>query len=432
MNKADLKAKWSKFTDTDKLVDDIMNLLNVNKWRYTEHGVCTMLEEYFTNKSGLIELLQKSDNYVGDMRIVKVHAFERDRNRSNISRFCSDFADNVGASDVILTNKDDNGKTLVDYLVTNVKRFNASELEDESFVKKLNSFSSAINNFDSDGYTKESYNNYREFISAVSRFRDICSTTLNESDANNIKNAAPYKKIRIAAGMKTSRAFNHVCNFYNVDSAEKYNKLFAYYADMMSDLKRQLQYVISVNPYDYLAMSLGNSWSSCHSIKTHGGWCGGTLSYMLDSTSIITYCVGKMDDVQTDPKIYRNMFHYGENMLMQARVYPQGNDGNTDLYKVFRDLMQEEMATMLDIRENKWDVYTGSKTCQNATTSIGFHYKDYNSNSSCNISVPVERRDTTRIDTGSLVVGHAGICVSCGMANETNNALTHYNCGSGY
>ena len=32
MNKADLKSKWGKITDTDKLVDDIMQLLKENKF----------------------------------------------------------------------------------------------------------------------------------------------------------------------------------------------------------------------------------------------------------------------------------------------------------------------------------------------------------------------------------------------------------------
>lgn len=428
MTKADLKSKWSKFTDTDKLVDDIMALLKKNKWRCSEHGVCTLLEEYFTNKSGLIEMLQKSDNYVGDMRIVKIHGFERDRNANDVNVFCCTFSDNVEAKKVILKNTDSNGKTITDYITTNIKKFNVNELEKESFIEKLNCFHNNITKFDSNGNTKESAAEYSNFVNIIDRFRNICSSTLDSESVNNIKSASDNQNIKVAPGMKTSRAFNHVCNVYKVDSAEKYNKLFTCYADMMSDLKRQLQYVISVNPYDYLAMSLGNSWSSCHSIATHGGWCGGTLSYMLDSTSIITFCVNKWDDVQTAPKVYRNMFHYGENMLMQSRVYPQGNDGNTDLYKVFRELMQEEMTAMLDIRDNKWEVYTGPRVCQNATTSVGSHYKDYNSNRACNISVPVEKINVVSINTGDLHVGHTGICVSCGETNIPSNSLTHYVC----
>ena len=117
---------------------------------------------------------------------------------------------------------------------------------------------------------------------------------------------------------------------------------------------------------------------------------------------------------------------------MQSRVYPQENDGNADLYTVFRQLMHEEMSTMLDIRENKWDVHTGAKVCDSATTSIGFHYKDYRSNTRCNISVPTERRYDTVIDSGALIVGHTAICVKCGEENTSRNALNHYTCEPAY
>ena len=430
MNKADLRNKWSRFTDTDKLVDDIMTLLKSNRWKCSEHGVCTMLEEYFTNKSNLIELLQKSDNYAGDMRIVKIHEFERDRHESDVAAFCSNFCVNVDAKKMILKNLDANGKSILDYIVTGMKKIDVKELENTSFVEKLSNISHALNDFNCDGYTNASASDYRDFDNLMNRFRYACATTISSDFADTIKATASNKHAVVSAGMKTSRAFNHVCKLYGIDAAEKYNKLFAYYADMMSGLKRQLQYVISVNPYDYLAMSLGNSWSSCHSIATHGGWCGGTLSYMLDSTSIITFCVDKNENVQTAPKIYRNMFHYGDNILMQSRIYPQGNDGKTDLYKVFRELMHEEMATMLDIKENNWDVYVGPRVCKAAATSVGSHYKDYHTNSSCNISVPVEKRNVTSVDTGSLNIGHVGICVNCGEPIYENNSLHHYGCSS--
>ena len=431
MIKADLKSKWSKFTDTDKLVDDIMRLLKEANWRCTEHGVCTVLDTYFTNKSNLIELLQKSDNYAGDMRIVKTHGFERERNGNDVSLFCADFPERVGARDIVLKKVNSDGKTLADCLETKVKKFDVSELEKETFMESLNGFANAINGFDNNGNTVDSSLSYNEFLNIISQFRYVCSTTLDDAHVTRIKNAAPSKSLKVAKGMKTSRAFNYVCNLYSVDSAEKYNKIFAYYADMMSGLKRKLQYVISVNPYDYLAMSLGNSWSSCHNIKTHGGWCGGTLSYMLDGTSIVTFCVDTAEDVQTGPKIYRNMFHYGENILMQSRVYPQGNDGNTDLYKVFRELMHEEMTTMLDISENKWNVYAGPQYCKSATTSIGSHYKDYHSNRACNISVPLAKIDTVEFN-GNLHVGHMGLCVACGEPLTHSNELSHYRCHDGY
>ena len=70
MNKAYLKQKWSKYCDTDKLVDDMMETLTKYRHRNSEHGVCVVLDTYFTNKEPLINMFMNSNHYVGDMRIV--------------------------------------------------------------------------------------------------------------------------------------------------------------------------------------------------------------------------------------------------------------------------------------------------------------------------------------------------------------------------
>lgn len=426
MNKADLKQRWGKYTDTDKLVDDIQKLLIESRFRNSEHGICTMLDTYFTNKEPLIELLQKSDNYVGDMRIVTTQEFEREKDNNVIYNTCYSFPRNIDASNIILQKEDEHGKTIMDYLVTGVTHFQANELENKAFFQKFVNMSSDWQQFTNDGYTKDSDDKYRRFIALIDLFKSIYTSMLNERNVNDI--LKQDNTLKVTAGMKTSRAFNHICNVYGVDKAENYNKLFAQYADMVSGLKRKLKFVISVNPYDYLAMSIGKSWTSCHNIKAHGGWCGGTLSYMLDGTSIITYCVEKDDDVQTAGKIYRNMFAFGNNMLLQSRVYPQGNDGNTDLYAVFRKLVQNELSAILELSDNDWFVAMGPEFCRNATTSHGVHYKDYHTNRNCNISYPIDKANEVNLDNHSLVVGHNGICAYCGQEITNSCTVSHSNC----
>ena len=426
MNKAILKQRWSKYTDTDKLVDDIMKLLNKCNFRHTEHGICTMLDTYFTNKEPLIKLLQKSNNYAGDMRIVAEKEFERDNNRNNIANEVCWFCSNTKADLVVKKREDEFGKTLQDYLTTGVTHLKASELEDIKLLKKFAEINKNTIKYDSNGFTKESCTKYNNFCNVLRVFESIYESNLSIANVNAI--LTKDSTLKVASGMKTSRAFNHVCNVYGVDKAPEYNKVFAKYADLVSGLKRKLKFVISVNPYDYLTMSFGNSWTSCHNIKNHGGWCGGTMSYMLDSTSIITYCVGKDDNVQTDNKIYRTMFAYGNNVLLQSRVYPQGNDGNKDLYKVFRTLVQAELTELLSLEKNKWYVSTGGQACREATTSYGVHYKDYFSNRCANVSYPVEKSGEAHIHDGSLVIGHNGICVYCGHEITQNGTLAHSDC----
>jgi hypothetical protein len=200
---------------------------------------------------------------------------------------------------------------------------------------------------------------------------------------------------------------------------------------MVSVNARSLDFIISVNPYDYLTMSFGKSWSSCHTIDKRnvrgmssgysGAYCGGTLSYMLDGSSIITYVIDKDGDPQTCGKIYRNMFHYQNYTLIQGRIYPQGNDGATDLYAKFRGFMQDELHKLLGLVENKW---TKNNDCYNWTDSLGVHYRDYECNNNCTVSYPNEHKD----DHEMVNIGHEGICPNCGETVNRESYLTHNVC----
>ncbi|MBQ4155309.1 MAG: hypothetical protein IJD90_00720, partial [Clostridia bacterium] len=171
--------------------------------------------------------------------------------------------------------------------------------------------------------------------------------------------------------------FHKICHYYGVDKSpvsktdsrgrvqKVYDIEFAKYADMVSGGKRKIKFFISVNPLDYLTMSFGVNWASCHTIDREnrrrmdnsysGAYCGGTMSYMLDHVSIVTYVHNTMPESYETGKVYRNMFHLGgDGVLLQGRVYPQGNDGCTDLYKEFRGIMQKELTKLLGLERNSW------------------------------------------------------------------------------
>lgn len=429
MNKAELKERWGRYTDTDKLVDDVISLLSQYNHYNSENGVCQMLDKYFENKSSLIELFQKSEHYVGNMRIVMEKEFERENSASDVLKLCSNFCTKLGVEGMMLKKTDSSGKTMTDYLKVGVARFNASQLRDDTFAAQFNKTRDGLDSFNRDGYTKESTTAYNQFNQLVGCFKRITNPTLTDIQVTSMVNIK--SDLKLAAGMKTSRAFNRICTGFGVNNLDGYNRLFAEYSDAVSGLCRRLTYVISVNPYDYLTMSFGKSWASCHTIDKNnrrnipnsysGMYCGGTLSYMLDNTSIITYVVDKGEDVQTSGKIYRNMFHFGNNILVQSRVYPQGNDGATDLYKKFRDFMQTEMAAMLGLETNMWTIKSGTGACREWTDSHGSHYKDYLSFSGCNVTYPSERRS----DIHKIDIGHDGICPRCG---RTHTRESYLNC----
>lgn len=417
MNKADLKAKWSKYCDTDKLVNDTMKLLKDYGHKNTEHGVCVLLDKYFAQKEPLIKLFMTSKNYIGDMRIVVTKEFDRNINSDEIYYFFRSFHSSIDSAQM-LKKTDANGKGMMDYLWAGKTVFGLDNLpnaeDQEERLTKLRQFNYQW------GDIAKNREAFDEFCNYVYQFQNIYYSTIQKDyTANPNKKEIPLLK----RGTKTSRAFNKVCNYYGVDQFKNYNKLFAQYADLVSDLSRKMRFVISLNPLDYLTMSHGVSWQSCHNIR-NGGWKGGTLSYMLDTTSIITFVIDNTEGpIHTIPKYYRQMYHYENSLFIQNRLYPQGNDGATNLYEKFRGFIIEEFADILHI-DGDWTTSIGSGYCtQHVIESNGKHYRDYNHNSSCSIFYPKEKAKTALAH--KMTIGHEGICVNCGATYSVTGRLNH-------
>lgn len=425
MNKTDLKTRWGHYCDTDRLVDTTMRLLSKHNHRNTEHGVCKMLDTYFTNKRNLIDLFQTSEHYIGDMRIVFDVELERENSQYEVRYFCDSFLKEVGARKLLVSKVNEQGKQAKDYLGTGISKLSPKDLLKESITKQLTKVNENLAQFNEDDEYMPTVRKYNGFANLISYgFRENYTSTVGDYVISRAEQMTP--PVKIPEGMKTSRAFNKACVEYGIDKAPNYNKLFAKYSDLVSGAKRKLKFFMSLNPLDYLTMSFGVNWSSCHSISSHGGWCSGTLSYMLDETSIITYVHSAIPTDIEEGKIYREMFHWENNLLIQSRIYPQGNDGATDLYKTFRGFVQKEMAAMLN-ESNAW--VKKSERCSTFTQTTGTHYADYNSNGSCNASYI-----KARVPESNAVVhiGHNRICPHCGREMEYGDAstssLTHYDC----
>lgn len=431
---AELKERWGAYCDTDKLVTDMMALLTKYKHDNTELGVCNILDTYFTNKKHLIEMFKTSEHYVGNMRICVDVELQRNSNAYEVRKFCEDFPHNVGARDHFIKYVDENGKSLKDYSRTGVKKLKARNLCYGNLRETIAANSDNRKKFNFDGSTKASAEDYDRFWNMIYGFKDSHGSTLSRHTVNIL---TQYNiNGRFAEGMKTSRAFNRVCSIHGVDKLPAYNKMFAEYADMVSGLKRNMKFYISVNPLDYLTMSFGNSWSSCHTIDKEnsrrmangyqGMHCGGTMSYMLDATSIITYVHNHATEDHEEGKVYRNMFHFDGGTLIQGRVYPQGNDGATDLYKTFRGFMQDEMAKLLKLTDNNWVKKSGG--CYDNTVSYGVHYRDYEHFEDCCVTYPKEMPNASN---HTVVIGHSRICPQCGyeVSDDDDCAyLDHENC----
>lgn len=433
MNKADLKAKWSKYCDTDKLVDDVAVLLRKYSHRNTEHGICTVLDEYFTNKEPLIKLLSQSSHYIGDMRVALTKSFDRAPNRDEIFHF---FGRNnhMLNGERLLKFVDEDGKRMEEYLPTGKMCVKISELSTSKGNEKLN-------NFHPSGATKKTRMACDELKDYLSYFtRSPYVTVQNDFKASlSVNSNVPLLK----AGTKMSRAFNKVCTHYGIDKFDPqtvtatengktvtktvypYNKIFAQYADLVSDLAREMQFIISLNPLDYLTMSLGVSWSSCHNIRA-GGYMGGCMSYMMDGTSMVTYVVSQIEDnLHMVPKAYRQMFHYNDNLFVQSRLYPQGNDGATNLYDKFRGFVTEVFGELLNANDD-WNVNDGGSATCNHIESTGCHYPDYLYNRSCRAFY--HRTKANEVANHTMTIGHQNVCVYCGRRLDAAGRLAHSTC----
>ena len=425
MNKQMIKETWGNICDTDKLVDDMMALLSKYGHRNSEHGVCTILQEFFTNKKQLIDMIAQSANYKGDLRIIRDEAFERECVSDDIRKFVDSFMNKEGVKNCIVKYSDADGKTMHDYIRIGSRTMNLKQMT--SAVSLFNT--DALKKFDlNTGATMESMQKLRDFNVWMSSFSRIyCSSLVNDH---------AYSGVKLASGMKTSRAFNKVCAHYGVDKWNMYNKEFAKYADMVSGKERTLKFIISVNPLDYLTMSFGKSWASCHTIDKrnvrrmengyHGMYCNGTLSYMMDGSSIITYVLDDIgENMHEIGKVYRNMFHVNvdSQLCIQGRIYPQGNDGSTDLYKKFRFIMQEELTKMFGLESNKWK---SRSVIGEDARSTGNHYQDYFNYSSCKAFYPSAKEGQA---LNRIEIGHIGICPRCGNEHRTAEYLSHdYDC----
>lgn len=242
--------------------------------------------------------------------------------------------------------------------------------------------------------------------------------------------AEDYPQLKINSGLKTSRATNKILTYLGINQFSDYEKRYAKYSNAVNPLEIVRHTIISLNPVDYLLASNGNSWSSCHTIDVNNpnGYSGchrsGTLSYMMDSSSIVVYQVDKEydgNDLELQPKIIRQMFHYKDGVLIQGRLYPQCNDGKNSQYVPIRAIMQSLIAECLDL-PNLWQKKGGTSICEQYISSIGNHYYDYIYQQECNVSRIVELIPTGE-DTRCVPIGHESYCIVCGESYDISGAL---------
>lgn len=252
-----------------------------------------------------------------------------------------------------------------------------------------------------------------------------------------------FKRWGKIVGLDTIREMRPVTH-NNITTEKDYGWNYQYsnnLCDGLSPLEYERDTKISLNWVDYLTMSFGDTWASCHTIdkegKYHEGgghsysgcYSSGTLSYLLDGSSIIMWTVPK-NPVFEGPnrwdKERRCMFFLGEDKVIQSRVYPDGRDCPDDTIKTqFRNIMQLVVSTCLGI-PNAWDVKSGSCICREVTESYGTHYRDYTEYNDGTVSFV--RHDNGYKNKKVIKIGARPICPCCGDRHDREEYITCEDC----
>lgn len=375
-------------TETERkyLLDSMMKLLDEYSYNYTLHALNSIIDEWAQQKSTLIEAFKHHPNYVnGKFMIAFSNDYTREFNPEAVKDFSRWLTETCAPEMVDTLPEDINNQRRKDYCNI-LPRMLYDWLED-------------LNN-------------------------SIDDRVISDEIVEKLNEIIP--QIHPHAGQKTSRVINKICTYLNYHKHPDYNREFAKFADALNPLTITRHTVLSISPLDYLTMSFGNSWASCHTIDKankrdmphsyEGAYSSGTMSYMLDESSMVFYTVDKQydgDDYWTQPKINRQMFHYGEDKLVQGRLYPQDNDDDRNAYTPYRQIVQSIMSTIFDY-PNLWSVTKGSSAASKYIESDGTHYRDYYNFENCSLS---QIKGSTNEE--KFYVGATPICINCGEKHTT-------------
>ena len=340
----------------DLIISQIKGVLKANDIDYTDKGIDSLYEEWLKKKGALIKLLSKSEHWNEDAcAIIASVDFKKRADTSKAEGYFNNIL-----SDIYAVNKDV------------ALRINAG----------------------------------------VFRDRDIF-INISKEIADNLNDIFGMK---IGVGTKPSRALRDILVKYDVPNLiTGFDKKYQVLADALSSTGTNRDVYISVHPCDYLNMSYGGSvserdnWTSCHNIRS-GAHMNGTMSYMLDTHSFIIFALtGSVapDKACTVRKMNRQVYAYGNGILLQSRLYP-GYDESI-VTSIFLDLAKKEIAACYEI-DPIWE-RKGSVMDWVHTNTGSLHYRDYE-HGSFNASVHMLNKVYDR-SKPVLQIGAEAMCPCC-------------------
>lgn len=265
----------------------------------------------------------------------------------------------------------------------------------------------------------------------------LVQTTYIENDTIIDHLNAFNENFRFRIGMKSTKIMRKICKEYGWDTItgkeidihgnertfNAFEREYAKYCDAICPLKVKRHTCISLNPLDFLLMSNGNSWRSCHRIDSFGNageYSSGTISYMLDHDSFVFYTVDANfngTEIELEKKLQRQIFGYCDHQLLQSRLYPQHNDGASSLYGDIRAIVQKVIADCLE-KPNLW-IKIGTQNLAKGSGATCYADWIYGSN-----SVMTKIKDHPERELKQMVLGARPKCIECGGTHCEEHSIT--------
>lgn len=425
----------------DKITDQICSVLDQHdipcKWDIVRNNI---VDEWYARKSGLIDLLSRHPNWDEDcLAIVWEQDYQRELNED---AFCVAYS-------LIYNQIIDGlfcGKKMEDIRLhartaeegRNLNCYILDTLNDSGWFG-FTGLSEDIQS--SDSFTDPDTGEVKELPFPWHRLdRNIAITSFVNAEFQQM---FAKQGIKTQIGEKMSRAFGKlfrkwgITNWVDITGKNMYEYYFAKLADALNPLSITRHTVLSVHPCDYLLMSNGTGWRSCHNIDD-GCYCAGTWSYMLDDLSMIFYTVDASFDncdknIYTAKKIMRQMFFYKQGLLHQSRLYPQDSDGDKITNDTFRSAVQEVIAFCED-EPNLWRLITGDAGREYCRTAYGaLQYPDYEYEY-CNLSTTSLLKAFGDNTPDEIYIGAPPVCPVTGKEYDNEevmvgNVVRCSNCG---
>ncbi|MEI6296338.1 MAG: hypothetical protein WCO84_01655 [bacterium] len=232
---------------------------------------------------------------------------------------------------------------------------------------------------------------------------------------------ALFSELDLKNAMGTREELNNYTG--KIKTINVYEKWFVELSETFNMKRIKMNCSVSIHPMDFLNMSNGNSWSSCHNLED-GGWQAGTMSYSLDEYSFIftVYDNKNGEKSYNCPKFARQIFAYSEGKILQSRFYPAKSE-----YRGEYELISDIVKDIINVGEG----YNGSWTRKDNTVfkmsnkSLGYNDVYHSENEvMLHVAEFIECNDTINI------CNQNAYCLHCGNKLEETNSLTCEYCNN--